>query len=362
MSDDPQAPVAPPQSAASGAAASDGAPPQDTPPADQPPAGLAPAGQPPAASAARRRVYQSEAYTHFGLAPPADGSVPAGSSQPAAVSFWGAVYESARASRATRLSRAWPLQVALAVPLACGAAVSAGLAIYLGAVAAGGGDSGLSTLPMAGTALAALAVCVLCVLGWTAGLRAEQRSELDLGALIAAACGGVAAAVLAVLDVALVPALVSAFTLAWVVLVTGLRRFAFPDAPAPTGHVFAGPGLAAGVAAAVIAMVAALAAGFAAFSLAVVSFVSGQSEFGWQTTLFNRALDRATGSAVVHVATLMFANLGIGALFALLLYGGARALGLWRGPLFVRWAIVLGVLVIAGAVAWIVDPAIPRFW
>jgi len=318
---------------------------------------------PPPASAARRRVYQSSTWVDLGLPPAAgQGTAATGTAATSAAAFWGGDgLDVASRSGVTDLSLVWPLQVLLAVPLACGAAVAAGLCVYLAGLALTVGDPGLSPPLLWAGVGASLVVACLTVLGWVAGLRAERRSLLGLVVAIVAALCCVGAVVLMVLGYVVVPAFAAAVLLGWAAVTAGLR-LAFPAAPSVQAGAFSGPALAAGVLGALVAGAAALAVGFAAFSLATISFVRGQVDYGWQATLLSRALDLSTPGAIGRVATLVFANLGLGALFALLLYAGARALGLWRGPLFLRWAIVLGVLVLAGAAAWILDPAIPHPW
>ena len=105
----------------------------------------------------------------------------------------------------------------------------------------------------------------------------------------------------------------------------------------------------------------AVALGFVSFSLLAATFIAGQTALGWETTLLATAWDGPIGGRVLHLVTLALANLGSAAAFGLAVYAVARALDTWRGRLPVLWALTLGGLAIAGAVAWLLDGSLPRW-
>jgi hypothetical protein len=118
---------------------------------------------------------------------------------------------------------------------------------------------------------------------------------------------------------------------------------------------------ALGVLGALMLTAAAVAAGFVAYSLFVESFVAGQAELDWQDTLLSTALQESAGGGALGVVVLVLVNLGCAALFGLLAWAAALCVGGWRGRIAWRWGIVLGVLLIAGVVAWLLDASLPRF-
>ena len=109
------------------------------------------------------------------------------------------------------------------------------------------------------------------------------------------------------------------------------------------------------------AVVVMMAVGFVAFSLFAESFVAGQVELGWQDTLLSTTLHGSGGGGALGVVKLVLVNLGCAALFGLLAWAAALCVGGWRGRIAWRWAIVLGVLLVAGVVTWLLDGSLPRF-
>jgi hypothetical protein len=349
---------------------------------------------PPPPSRSERRVYlgggQWQSVDGRPAPPPTGPRPPAG--RPAAKPAPGS-----RVAAHPPLTRLWPLHVVLTLPLVWGAAVAAGLGVYLLVLAFTVGDPGLSDLGLALCGLGGLATSLVATLSCGILLRERPRSVGALIVLCAAAAGAVAAVVLAVLGLAVVPCIAVgvllgyaavALALLWAaaasVAAAGAPRSATdrfgpamgPDsAGAPPGSSVwidsparwswnseRAPGvrspawLAIGIVGALIASAAALAVGFAAFSLFAESFVSGQPELGWETTLWAAALD----DGILDVVTLVLANLGLAALFGLLAWGAALSVGDWRGRIAWRWAVVLGILVVAGVVAWLLDGSLPR--
>jgi len=362
---------------------------------ETPPPGLPNGAEaPPPPSRSERRVYLGGGQWQS-----ADGrSIPAPAGpHPAAGRPVAKPVPGSRVAAHPPLTRLWPLRVVLTLPLVWGAAVAAGLGVYLLVLAFTVGDPGLSDLWLALGGLAALAASLLATLSCGILLRERPRSVGVLIVIGAAAVGAVAAAILAAFGFAAVPSIAVGVLLGYAAVALALLWAAAASPPAAGSSRGAGDGsrpgmgsgfagapsgssvwidsparwswtseraagarspawLAIGIVGALIAAAAALAVGFAAFSLFAESFVSGQSELGWETTLWSAALD----DGVLNVVTLVLANLGLAALYGLLAWGAALSVGDWRGRIAWRWAVVLGVLVVAGIVAWLLDGSLPR--
>jgi len=316
------------------------------------------------------------------------------------------------------LTRLWPLRVLLTLPLVWGGALAAGLGVYLVAVGVTVGDPGMSDLGLVLCGLGSLAAALVQTLAFGALLAEHLHGRYTFVLLCVAAAGAVGAAVLAVLGYPAAPTLAVAGLLGYAAAIMaptwalGMRTSAGPGGAVPrpvmdasgrgwtqvggsgAGYGASGPGggpfgvslrdgawgdaparwswegghdrgrssalFALGVLGALVLAGAATAVGFVAFSLFAESFVAGQVELGWQDTLLSTALNGKDGGGVLGVLMLVLANLGCAALFGLLAWAAALCAGGGRGRVALRWAVVLGVLLIAGVVCWLLDGSLPR--
>ncbi len=308
-----------------------------------------------------------------------------------------------------RQARRWlgwsiALRLLASVPLVWAGAVAGGASLYLCGLVVTVGDPGTSLLELSLLAAASFLVAAIAFAQSAILVSLRPRSRLGLVVWLIAAAVGVASALLAVFGVLVVAMVSVAVTMAYVVVTGAGCRFsqgkteAVANAVAPPSEATrwvrigdpstdsvgrsgwldlpahwsweAGDGgreprsaaawALAGLGAAVAAALAAGAA-FVSFSLWVVSGISGQRALGWADTLASTAWQGSGAARILHTLTLVLVNLGSASLTVLLVLAVVRLLGGLRGRVAVYWAVMLGTLTALGVVAWLVDPALPRF-